>query len=84
MEANQFRFEGQPGMRHLPAEFLRPPPDPWDPKLGERVLLLFRDQVFEGTITAVLDEGGFVVSAENLLLPVVCNRELLRPWETEG
>jgi hypothetical protein len=65
-------------MNPIPPEFALPAPADWEPKVGERVLLFFRDKVFEGEIISLL-ERGYLVSAETLILPVACSRDSLRP-----
>lgn len=72
-------FKGHPAMTQLPDDFLRPPPENWVPQPGDRVRLLFRGKVFDAVVTSELEGGGFVVSGDSLLLPVVCTRDLLRP-----
>jgi hypothetical protein len=69
-------------MSHLPPEFVLPPPADWEPKVGERVLLYFRDKVFEVEIISLIQDG-YVVSAESLILPVACNRDALRPLKLD-
>jgi len=64
--------------------FGHPPPNHWVPQAGERVRFLYDINSYEGVITQVLDEpGGYVVSSDDLLLPVVCDRDSLRPLESD-
>ena len=67
-------------MSDIHPSFHRPPPREWAPHVGQRVRLLYQDKTYEGVITQVLNgPGGYVVSSDDLLLPVVCGRDSLRP-----
>ena len=68
-------------MCKIPAAFLIPPPEGWEPKLGDRVQILYAGQAHEVVVTMVLEEGGFVVESHSLLLPVACGRDSLRPLD---
>lgn len=71
-------------MCNLHSAFGHPPPENWLPQAGERVHFQYDIRSYEGVITQVLDEpGGYVVSSDDLLLPVVCDRDSLRPLESE-
>ncbi len=70
-------------MCHMDPAFLNPPPKDWAPKLGERVRLLYGGKTHDVIVTQVLDSGGFVVSGDDLLMPVACGRNSLRPLPAE-
>ncbi len=62
--------------------FMSPPPKDWTPQPGERVRLLFGGEIHEVVITQLLDGpggSGYVVAGDELLLPVACGREAIRP-----
>jgi len=67
-------------MSDIHPSFGQPLPARWTPQVGERVRLLFRGKSYIGEVTQILDEpAGYVVSSDDLLMPVVCGRSSLRP-----
>lgn len=66
--------------RHPPA-FLKSPPEGWEPKLGDRVQLFYGGKVHEVVVTKILENQGFVVAGDSLLLLVACGLDSLRPLD---
>lgn len=61
--------------------FQKPPPERWEPQVGDQVLLAYRGKIFVVTVTQILeDPRAYVVSGDELLIPVCCGRDSLRPF----
>ena len=70
-------------MCKIHASFERRPSQDWAPKAGERVRVLYKGRSYEAVITQVLkDPSVFVVASDDLLMPVACNRDSLRPVDS--
>ncbi len=73
--------EGPQGMCKLPPPFSNPPPKGWKPNVGDRLLLYYGGKVHEVVVTMALENEGYIVAGDSLILPVACGRDSLRPLE---